>query len=73
VVASAESIGPDLSRRSGSVAQDTTTPRVRGPKIEFHPKAVNSDAATFRALAGVIVLKGPVPSMKFLEEQSGSN
>lgn len=46
---------PSLSRR----------PR---PKVEFHPKAPGTDEESFRALAGVIVLKGPVPSTKFIEE-----
>jgi hypothetical protein len=40
------------------------------PKVEFHPKAPDTDEESFRALAGIIVLKGPVPSTKFLEEDA---
>jgi hypothetical protein len=38
------------------------------PTAQYHPKSPGASLKRLRELAGVIALKGPVPSTKFLEE-----
>src|SRR5262249_51299512 len=38
------------------------------PHIERHPKSPDANPEKLRSLAGIIALKGPVPSTRFLDE-----
>ncbi len=42
--------------------------RQRGLRTTYHPKSPDANLERLRELAGIIKLKGPVPSHKFLEE-----
>lgn len=43
---------------------------VRQGVVTFHPRAPDASRERLRDLAGIISLRGPVPSGKFLEEDS---
>ena len=42
--------------------------RQRGLRTTYHPKSPDASLERLRQLAGIIELKGPVPSHKFLED-----